>query len=457
MSRRHLSRLALVVVAFLAGPLAAGAQQWAVAVTADGTVAPCAAGDPSCLAAGKVNLLTAPTATVTVSCAGGVDCSQVGLQLEQGGAVTVLGPPAGAGTSTLVYTVPAAAVGSQSNLAVLVAGAKVDSFALGAVGGAPPAPAGGASGGGAGGGGGDDLTLAELLSLPCQAIVLEVTPSYDAAANRGEVVVDPLGNLLAPLPEDFELDENDELGVWVVGATTLLPVLKVERTSAFRDATAVRILGGDQTAPLLERQSAPGCGRRRFSLRDFAPGQGQVTISRLGSSGSLTAIGTFSLQVNPLYHGMLTLGAARTDLVDPGFRLVSNGTETVIGLGDAGSDDLLYTLFYTPFVWGPRDVQKPLRWYQRLSPSLGVVVDDLADNALLGLSASLPGGFVLTGGTHFRRVTVLPADTGLTVGSPFAGTAEELPTATEWDDDVFYALSVDLRVMVQFLKAAAGG
>jgi hypothetical protein len=236
----------------------------------------------------------------------------------------------------------------------------------------------------------------------------------------------------------------------VVGDSSLLPLLQVQRTSAFRDRSVVNIVGNNVTSIPLIRQA---CGSKTFLLSDFAPGQATVQISVL-QGATPTKVGSFDFNVDPLYTGMFTLGAAWSNLVDPAYKLASNGTETVIVAGETGDHDLVYTLFYTPFVWGKRDLEKSVPWYQHLNPSIGVVPDDIGDNALIGVSADLPSGIVITVGEHFGKITSLD---GLAVGSPFTGTADQLPTSQSWENDTFFSVTVDLRVMVQFLKLAVAG
>lgn len=418
------------------------AQSWTITIGADKKVA------STTLQQGRVNIVTQDQATVNVQCQG-VDCTRAGLGLLIGGALTNLNPTAQSAASS-TFVVPKSGVTNGSSLAVTFEGANIGSFLVG--------PDGGSGAGGTPTGGSSTTTsssntptLAQLLALPCPGTY---EAGYDEKKNEGEIVVTPLGVILAS-GLDTLFDENDTLIVRVVADNRLLPLLKADRTSAFRNVTSVQILGSGETVPTLTRQAGlvADCDERRFVLENFAPGQGKVQISALQGS-QLTPTGSFDFNVNPLYTGMLTLGAAQTNVVDPGFKLASVGGQTVIAAGEEGDQDLLYTLFYTPFVWGKRDVQKEVRWYKHLNPTIGIAPEDVTENAFVGITADLPAGFALTFGRHFRQVEVLTQ--GLTVGSPFSGTADQIPTAKEWEDDNFWAISIDLRAMVQVLSAAFG-
>ena len=427
----------------LFGANAALAQSWTITIGGDKKIA------ATTLQSGKVNIVTDNQATVNVQCQG-VDCTQAGLGLMLGGAITNLNPTAqSAASATFVF--PESGVSNGSSLAVTFAGTNIGSFQVGPDSGSSGTGTGGTATGGSSTSSSNTPTLAQLLALGCPG---NYAAGYDEKKNEGEIVVTPLGVVLAS-GLDTLFDENDTLIVRVVADNRLLPLLTAERTSTFRNVTSVQILGAGETVPTLKRQAelVADCGERRFVLDNFAPGQGKVQLSALQGT-QLTPTGSFDFNVNPLYTGMLTLGAAQTNMINPGFKLASVGGQTVIAAGEEGDQDLIYTLFYTPFVWGKRDIQKDIPWYKHLNPTIGIAPEDVTENAFVGITADLPAGIALTFGRHFRQVQVLTQ--GLTVGSPFSGTADQIPTAKEWENDNFWAVSIDLRAMVQVFSAAFG-
>lgn len=427
------------------GAASAPAQSWTITIEPGNHIT-------STLQRSGVNVITQDQGTVSVACQSGVDCSQAALRLALDGAPVADLNPSASSANSRTFTIPQSAVSPGTDLVVLFAGNAIDSYQI--------APAGS---GGALDAGGDPSgpppppanppSLAELLALVCPGTY--TVPAYDEKGNRGEIVVNPLGTVLAS-NLDTQFDEDDSLMVRVVADKRLLSLITAARTSAFRNVSAVQIVGGGEKAPLLTRQAGlvADCGERSFELSNFAPGEGTVQLSALQGT-QLVPTGGFDFNVNPLYVGMLTLGAARTDLVDAGFKIATVGEQTVIAAGEEGDQDLVYTLFYTPFVWGKRDLQKRVPWYKHLNPTIGIAPDDITENAFVGLTAGLPAGISLTFGRHFRQIEVL--EQGLTTGSPFSGTADQLPTAQEWKDGNFWALSIDLRVMVQVFQAAMGG
>lgn len=434
----------------IGGATGALAQSWTITIGADQKIA------STTLQTGKVNIVTDSQATVTATCPSGVDCTQVALRLTLNNVAISSLTPTSQSAASSAFAIPKSGVSNGTNLVVTFAGTQIGTFPLGPDAGAAPGTAGNQAPSSSA------PTLAELLALQCPGTYTAgyVEPpakwwkTSSSQSAEGEIVVTPLGVVLAS-GLDTLFDENDVLVVTVVADKRLLPLLTVERTSAFRDVTSVQILGAGQTAPDLERQAGlvADCGTREFRLEDFAPGQGTVQLSALQGT-TPTPTGTFDFNVNPLYTGAMTLGAARTEVVDPGFKLASVDGQTVIAVGDEGDDDLIYSLFYTPFVWGQWDIQKSVPWYQHLNPTIGLAPEDVADNAFVGVTADLPAGIALTWGWHFRRIEALTQ--GVTVGSPFTGTADQIPTAEEWENDQFWAVSIDLRAMVQVLRAALG-
>jgi hypothetical protein len=418
--------------------VAAGAQSWTVTLGPNGTVA------STTLQQAQVNLVTGTQATIAVQCPSGVDCTQISAGLALGGATTDLSPTA-ASTASASFAIPGTGVSNGSALVLSLGSTQLGSFPLG------PTTGDGTNATAAGSPPNDAPGLAQLLALPCPG---HYSAMYEAKRNYGEVVVTPLGVVVASALDD-QFDENDTLIVRVVADRRLLPLLAAERTSAFRDVGAVQILGGGESVPTLTRQAAlvSECGERRFPLDDFAPGQATVQISALQGT-QLTPTGSFDFNVNPLYTGMLTLGAAQTRLVSPDFGLATVAGQTVISAGNEGDEDLVYTLFYTPFLWGKRDVQKRIPWYQHVNLSIGIAPEDITDNAFLGVTVDLPAGFAFTYGLHFGQVESLAQ--GVTVGTPFAGTAATIPTANEWESDAFWAVSIDLSAMVQVFNAVLG-
>lgn len=464
------NQLIVTALALTCSATAYGAQAWSVTVS-DSTTAqlecPDAGDADTCLlAAGKTNAFE-NGATVTIRCADAAVCQDVTLQRENRGAPVsqVKGASAPSATSKL-YTLSSSDLTAATSVGVFhkrnllvpftlqpTAPARVRADDGGGGGDEPPAPAGTL-----------EQTIAASTPIQLSSCPHEVTGTYSARHDDGDAAatavmyVDALGNVLAKPSESF--DENDRLTVYVLGDEELLKRLKVARTSDIRDLTTVHIIGQEQAAPSIERHARGECMMRKFDPIDsFAPGKGVVTISRVRGD-AVESIGNFELNVATLYSGIFSLGAARTEAVDPKFKLVTNGTDQVIAPGDSSDKDTVYTIFYTPFVWGKRDLEKPFdlsQWYRHINPTVGFAVDDVSNNFLGGLSIDLPRGIVITAGWHYRKITQLSKQSGLAVGSVFTGEPDTLPTAKSWESEQFIAVSVDIRVMGQLIRNAFTG
>jgi hypothetical protein len=303
-----------------------------------------------------------------------------------------------------------------------------------------------------GNGGRTPAGVSLLLGTPCND--LPGYHTYDRAANRGEVVVTATGMALTAMPPGF--DEDDTLTVTVLADTRLLPFIEVRRTSPLRSVGDVSILGEDVPLPhdRFRRHAAQDtrCSHLSFKLGDLAPGKAEIEIAVRTAEGR-TVTGKLELRVQPLYVGMFSLGAAWSRVQDPDFGLVSRGMDQVLSAGEKGGRRLVYALLYTPFVWGKRDVEKPIEgWYRHVNPTVGLALADPLDNAFAGASVDVRGA-VITIGAHVSHVSVIDERSGLTEGDVFTGSEDDLPLARRWRIGPFVSVSVDLRAAVKIVGA----
>jgi hypothetical protein len=306
---------------------------------------------------------------------------------------------------------------------------------------------------------GDNINA--LVSFDCSEEMQIVVNSYrnsvySTDANRATFVVAPNGNVtLSPPPV---IDENDEIDVVVVGHRDLLRTLQIQRSSAFQTPGALNILGGDlppATPATPKSGSLNPCDKTIVALRDFQPGKGEVSISALSAKGAVPT-GSFQFGVNALYSGAFSFGAIRTNLRNPTFGLVAKGADSVISIVQDDKPRILYTLTYTPFIWGKRDIEKdsPALNIRRLNPMFGVVLNDISNNFVIGASYDMMSSVYLTAGAHFGRVQTLDTDGGVTLGSTFSAPRSEIPVTKSWHSDWFVGVSLDVRAAVQLLNKA---
>lgn len=301
-----------------------------------------------------------------------------------------------------------------------------------------------------------------LVSFDCRQEAQNIVNSYrnsvySTAGNRATFVVAPNGNvLLSPPPV---IDENDEIDVVVVGHTDLLRALQVQRSSAFQTPGALNILGGDvPPATAATQKAAPirPCDKIVVALRDFQPGKGEVSLAALSDKGAVPT-GSFQFGVNTLYSGAFSFGAIRTDLKNPTFGLVAKGGDSVISIVKDDKPRILYTLTYTPFIWGKRDIAKDsLSWsLSKFNPMFGIVLNDVSNNFIVGASYDLTSSVYVTGGAHFGRVRTLNTDGGVKLESTFTGSSAQIPVTTSWHVAWFIGVSLDVRAATQLLGKAA--
>jgi hypothetical protein len=409
---------------------------------------------------GKVDMPTGENLAVNVTCDGTVKCTDVRFDLrKKGAAENLLASAQGTYTATKALMTIAAEELRAGSFELRITHAAKTIQTIEVTGQTAAEPARTADGNK------ETLPLLELLTTPCE---LPGPITYPLGPDTAWVVATPVGRILSSNLGDAEFDENDRLIVFIIAAAELQDRLSIRRKSPFRDASELRLLGSEITRDQLELHAAEGgCTAVRAELADFAPGRGEVEISVLAAVEKPIVVGSFEFAVNPLYTGMLSFGPTWTKNVDPDYAIAKVGEKNVIVQENVGDRDLKYAVFYTPFIWGRRDLQKSRDWYRahgrstferswlpwlrHINPSLGFVVDELEDHALVGVTLDLGPGIAFTVGRHFRRREVLQS--GLAVGAEFVGEAADLPTGTEWDDEDFVAVSFDLRAAVKALAA----
>lgn len=310
------------------------------------------------------------------------------------------------------------------------------------------------------------VPLSDALRLPCTGGVDEVE-TYNPTGNVARIVVDPQGSvLLAPVDA---IDENDSVRVSVFGHPSALKLIRVRRSSATRTLGALNIIGAGLVVKIPQgvtmaggEGDIPPCETKEFTVKDFAAGDGEIEMSAF-VDGRSVVINKIPIAVSPLFDGIFSLGALTSDLTDRSFKLVPRGDEMVIAEEEEGQTTR-YAVFYTPFVWGKRDPEKPrplkLRnWRsvaEHVNPVFGVTLNDIGNNALAGVSVDI-GPFLVSYGIHWSRVHILSSQSNLNPGDVFEGEDDDIPVSTRWEDDTFVAVSIDLRAALKLFATLGGG
>ena len=277
-------------------------------------------------------------------------------------------------------------------------------------------------------------------------------------------VVDALGNVL--VRPRWPIDDRDLVQVQVLAPPTTLAQLRVARRSAFRSVGTINLVGGDINASGLIRYGwteAQPLGCRLFELTDFAGGKAVVEISAVDEKATARTLGSFEFAVNPTFTGALSFGAIRTELLDPTIGLAFNGTDSVITAktdGVEGVDEkahrILYGVFYTYYVWGRRDLDKPRPLHERVNPMMGVILNDVPNNFVGGATLDLADGVFVSIGAHAGKVRVLDPRSGFEFGDVFSGKAEDIPVVRRWRTKFFVGVAIDLRAASQLFKSSLG-
>ena len=280
--------------------------------------------------------------------------------------------------------------------------------------------------------------------------------NYPTGDDHAVIVASGPGNVLYSTHR--EIDELDSVTVYVQSSRNVLSNLRIRRTSAMRGTTGFSIAGSGTQIPefsgLVDYDAEEGCLETHAVVKDFAPGAGTIGIEYLQESGGqyrATPVSTLEIPVVPMHHAGLSLGVINTGLQDPSYQLV--GTDSTV-TRTAGGRRTLYAVMLTPFVLGRRNVERSAdEFWQHLSPTFGVVLNQIQNNALVGLTVDLPMGTYVTWGYHFGKVTALSPG-GPREGEKLKGTGRTLATHQPWRHQNFVSFTVDLRAAAALLTAA---
>ncbi len=463
---RCLISLCLTVLVFVGQP--AYGQDWQIRLTQEAGQVKATAVAP--FSATEINQASSPT-TLTIQCGAGIDCEDVTVEIVAGAAKIPLTATSssskewsftGTGQAALHRVIPA---GSDA-AAMLVVSHPSGAEDPREVGRFPVARTEEADAGGTDGS--DSSSLFDLVTSPCRdrlAAEIETLPAYDRKHNLAVVLLSPTGQLLSGDLSQF--DEDDELHVLMLARTGLHGRLKVYRKSAIRTLGNLNIVGAGEPPPTIAQAARePRCEVRQHVIRDFASGRGEVEISVLNEDLTSQAVGNLEISVHPLYDGAFIFGGVRTPLLNPKFTLTPDSLITIAEDGAAADHRILLAVFYTPFIWGRRDLEKPrdLLDHRALNPTIGLVLNDVSEHFLAGVSYDVISSVYLAAGAHFGRVRALDPNATNTatsapyrVGDKFTGAADAIPTVTNWETDFFVAVGLDLRAAVQLLKKVVGG
>jgi hypothetical protein len=398
---------------------------------------------------------------VTVYCAAPLDCKTIRLKLATGGqAQGVDATTTTPGDRESRWTFPADAfAGKATPLLQFFRGASTTTFdeiALTEASGVQPPRSTNPPG--------TEKTVAALATYNCTAELggmrTTIGETYFSDDNLARFLIDARGNVYSRPDVDL-IDENDLVEVWIIAHPDLLSAVKIRRTTAFRTPGAMSIVGQGVAVPSLDvRKGAPAnqaaprsCDRHILTLGDFQPGRAEIGVSVVTDKGDVTT-GSFEFGVNTLYIGAFALGAIRTRVADPKFGLTFNGTDSVITRTEDREPRVLYTLTYTPFIWGKRDLEKADRFWNRrhLNPIFGLVISDVSNNFVVGAAYDFASAVYISAGLHLGRVRQLNPEADVGLGDVFNRPSTEIPTTKDWKKDSFIGVSLDLRAAAEFIK-----
>jgi hypothetical protein len=294
----------------------------------------------------------------------------------------------------------------------------------------------------------DSKPLTELIATSC--------PEKDFAGHP-DFVLRPDGTVIERGTR--RLNEGDDVHVIVYGHELLMPKLRVKRESAARVPKLTNIFGANvnfnATGLNLQALNKPQCKPESYVLADFAPGTGVIDISAITDQGYVST-GKVDFVVRSLFTGAFSLGGMHTTVANPTYGYVFNGKDTVVTETGTRNGRLLYVIQYTPFIWGAQDLDVA-GTKATIYPMVGLVLNDVPNNGIAGISLSFASRVSFSWGVHAARVTAIDPQSGLGLNSVYSTSrGTTVPTVRYWTIKPFYSVAIDLQAASDLLRSVLG-
>jgi hypothetical protein len=276
------------------------------------------------------------------------------------------------------------------------------------------------------------------------------------------------------LPRD--VDDNDVIHIYLAlspGASSDNYTIQVKGTIKDQE---VNVLGsgslGDirKLAGTLHGTESRGVEGARFvyfgSYGPYSSPEVTITISRSGNQESKLER-SHALRINRNYIASVRFGVGRSDAARREFDLKRNqdSQETVIqDVADGGGElrPFVTVVFYgwkfwkrNDPAWNGRDIEEKPLPAERLNPMVGIGLDDIGDEYLVGLSYEVARGLDVFGGMDVIKSQRLAG--GFAEGDAFTGDKATLPVRDDWEHGFIFGASLDARVAASVLGGLLGG
>lgn len=192
-----------------------------------------------------------------------------------------------------------------------------------------------------------------------------------------------------------------------------------------------------------------------------------------------TIIATRIIKMKRVFHGSIDVGILQTNLADPSFTLATSDVDPSKKVVKKTNDDrrimatAMYTFYVSPIVLLEKlfKVKKVKNYklegrnfvddhkiYERIYPAIGVSLSNrLLDNVFLGGKWEFSRGGAIFAGYHRGKVDVLEVDNSFKFEETYITQESfDLKTKKKWKGDFCIGLNLDLRIITNLFRGAAG-
>jgi hypothetical protein len=187
------------------------------------------------------------------------------------------------------------------------------------------------------------------------------------------------------------------------------------------------------------------------------------------------SVGTYTIQMTPVYHGSFNVGFVNTNLANPTYALVENPANTdekVVKRSEDGKRAVI-TAMATAYTSIPIVIEKLLgadipwnktysrnflddhRFFERIYPAIGVgFTDKTLENIFYGVDWEVTRGLGLFIGWHRGKINVYNGATDFIFGETVTSESEfNLKSDRNWKTDFAIGVNIDPLVVTRLLSA----
>lgn len=261
-----------------------------------------------------------------------------------------------------------------------------------------------------------------------------------------------------------QIDDNDFIRIVLIVPEGEENLFRAEVTGTIK-TEEVSLLGagglGDLRKIASELQSLEGKSLVRVEVGTFGPFSAPsftVTVQKKVDTDEIEELATTQFTVNPTYMAAIRLGVGNSEMRFNDYQLRQSSEDEETHITNVASEDgerrafvnlVFYGWPWQKKFWRGRDIRKIPSIFERVNPLVGVGLEEIGDEYLVGISIELSRALDLFVARQYAKVKKLGG--GFEEDDVFAGELADLPIVEGSEEAWIFGVAVDLRVATQVL------